>query len=88
MAKPLSAFLALALAACATTNELYGTDEWAEEKYKQAITSCNTVHSYEESVAVNQGHSSIPADNKYKECLAKAERDHKHDSQVVQGTAK
>lgn len=88
MTKPLTVFLALVLAACATTSELYGTEEWAQARYKSAVASCNTVHSYDQSVAQSAAQSSAPAEANYQACMAKAEANHKHDMDVVHGTAK
>lgn len=88
MAKPLMVFLVLALAACATTSELYGTEEWAQERYTSAVASCNTVHSYDQSVAFSAGQSNSAVDAKYQACLAKAEANHKQDLDVVHGAAK
>jgi hypothetical protein len=88
MGKPLTVFLVLGLAACATTSELYGTEEWAQERYKSAVAGCNTVHSYDQSVAFSAGQSNAAADAKYQACLAKAEANQKQDMDVVHGVAK
>jgi hypothetical protein len=88
MAKQQTGFLWLALAACATTSELYGTEEWAQEKYKSAVASCNSVHNYEHGAALSAGQSPAPSDAKYQACMAKAQADEKQDMEVVHGTAK
>ena len=77
------------LVGCATTtSERPGTEDWAQDRYKSAVTSCDSTHSYDVSVALSIGATTAASDAKYKACVAKADAGLKQDMDVVNGTAK
>ena len=84
------------LTACATTSAPPGTEAAAKEKYDSAVTSCNTTHSYDESVALTNAQPTTAAnakptgaaDAKWQTCLAKAQDSYDKELASIKGTAK
>ncbi len=78
----------LSLGACATTTQRPGTEDWAQERYKSAVTSCDSAHAFDQAQALSVGATMSVPDAKYQACLAKAQANLDHDMAVVNGTAK
>lgn len=88
MSTPVLLSAVLVLGACATTTERPGTEDWAQERYKSAVASCDSAHSFDQAQALSVGAPMAGPDAKYQKCIAKAQANLDHDMAAVNGTAK